>query len=277
VSTFDPTYLAAIRRELEDLDDLWQRREAALRAPMVADSLASIDDALPDARFVSIYAGQSSADALDDLTTWRTLANGPLIPMRAHLTLLRGALEAADRCRWHVDATVDAGTRVGRGMAGRRDDQDERRRFEESKEHDPPLPRPPRGMTAVERLAALDDPNAIAKREAAGVRTVGYTDTTSLMRAYGHERWFRLSSGLAHGKEWALAAGHLDRSTDPPLREKVGHGSFSASEPVALALTQVAMAAVRTAVEDLESYVGLRACGSSSSSQEGAGMAQTTE
>jgi hypothetical protein len=256
VSEFDPRYLAAIRQELEDVDELWRRRAVALRAPMAPGSLAAIDDALPDARFVEIYAGQSSADALDDLGAWRTLANGPVIPMRAHLTLLRGALEAADRCRWHVDAAVDPGTRVGRGMAGRRDDQEERRKFEASREHDPPLPRPSRGMTAVERLAALDHPKAIAEREAAGVLTVGYANTTSLMRAYGHERWFRLSSGLAHGKEWALAAMRLERSSDPPLREKVGYGSFSASEPVALGLTRVVMTATRAAVADLERYVG---------------------
>lgn len=80
-------------------------------------------------------------------------------------------------------------------------------------------------------------------------------DTTSLMIAYGHERWFRIASALAHGKEWGMAAMLLDRPAEPPLREKVGHGSFSASEPVALALTIEAMKAARAAVADLESYV----------------------
>jgi len=137
LSAFDPRALARIRAWLGGLDDLWRRREAALRAPSAPGSLAEADDALPDARFVTIYAGQASKAGLDHLIAWQALVNGPVIPIQAHLTLLRASLEAADRTRWHVDATIDAGTRVGRAHAARRDDQDERRKFEASTEGGP--------------------------------------------------------------------------------------------------------------------------------------------
>jgi hypothetical protein len=250
----DPAVVAELRRMLEGVHELGRRLEAAHRAPVAPGSLAAADDALPDARFVTIFAAQALGAGIDHLNAWRLLANGPEVPILAHLTLLRGALEGATRCRWQVDATVDSGTRVGRGFAARRDDQDERRKFETSPEGSTRSPQPARGLSAVQRLAALDDPDAVKAREAAGIRTVGFTDTTSLMVAYGHERWFRLASGLAHGKEWALAATALKDSAEPPLAPKVGHGIISASEPVAIALTGVTVNAVRTALAELEAY-----------------------
>ena len=111
VSVFDPAILVRLRHALASLDDLERRRESALRKPTEPSSLAAIDAALPDGRYVTIYAGQSSSAAIDHLRAWRLLVNGPEIPVRAHLTLLRGAL---------VDRSVDSRTRVGRGIATRR-------------------------------------------------------------------------------------------------------------------------------------------------------------
>jgi len=253
---FDPATIAAIRERLADLDELARRREAALRTPAAPESRAAADKALPDARFVTIYAGQASAAALDHLLAWRLLAHGRQIPIQAHVTLLRAALESADRCRWHLDASVDSGTRVGRGIAARRDDQVERRKFETSPEGGPRPARRTTGRSAIERLAELDDPEAVSARVAAGVRDVSFAKATAMMAIYGHERWYRLSSALAHGsKEWAFAATRLEPSSEPRLDPKVGSGRFSASEPIALALTIVTTQAFRAAIVDLEAYV----------------------
>ena len=84
---------------------------------------------------------------------------------------------------------------------------------------------------------------------------VGFTDTTALMRTYGHERLYRLASGLAHGgKEWAMAALELTPSAGPPLAPGVRHGIFAMSEPVAIAMTGVAVEEVRIAVDELVAY-----------------------
>lgn len=257
VSAFDSRVLRAIQRMLSALDDLEPRRVTALRAAPATGSPAANDRMLPEARYVTIYAGQTSDAALDHLRAWRLLAHGPLIPVRSHLTLMRATLESADRCRWHVDDSVDAGTRIGRAIATRRADQVERSKFEASTEWGPVRP-VKHGKTAIERLAELDDPARLEAREKAGVREVGYTDTTTLMVRYGHERWYRISSGLGHAKEWALAATALTRSTDPPLLPGSGEGVFSASEPATLAMTKTAVDATKAAIEDLEVYVGMR-------------------
>lgn len=252
MSDFDPAAAARLRAMLEIVPELTRRRVAAIQAEPAAGSLAAADEALPDARLVTIYAGQALTMAIDHLSAWRLLINGPEVPIRAHLTLLRAALEGAVRCRWHVDPTVDSGTRVGRGFAERRDDQRERRNFETSAEGG--TKPATRGMTGAQRLAALDDPAAVAEREAAGVRSVAYAGTTSLMTAYGLEPWFRLASGLAHGKEWTLAATRLEPTPGQPPGSKLRSGVFSASETVAVAMTTVALDAIGQALGELEAY-----------------------
>jgi hypothetical protein len=250
----DPAAVAELRRLLRDVAELRRRLETALRTPAALGSHAAADDTLPDARFVTIYAGQALTVAIDHLNAWRLLANGLEIPILAHLSLLRGALEGAVRCRWHVDATVGSGTRVGRAFAARRDDQEERRKFERSPEGGARSPQPTEGKSAVQRLAELSDPEAIKARDAAGILAVGFTDTTPLMIAYGLERWFRLTSGLTHGKEWAVTATVLDVSAEPPLTPDVGYATISVSEPVAVALTGIAVRAVRIALAELAAY-----------------------
>ena len=74
---FDPAALARIRAALAGLDELHRRREAVLRKPAVPGSLGAADDALPDARFVSVFAGHALASALDHLGAWQLLVNGP--------------------------------------------------------------------------------------------------------------------------------------------------------------------------------------------------------
>jgi hypothetical protein len=254
---FNPTILAEIHRLLAGVDGLWRRHEAADRAPAAPGSLAAVDDALPQARFVRIFATQAIMASIDHLNAWRLLVDGPTIPMLAHLTLLRGSLEGAVRCQWLVDRTLDSRIRVARGFAAKRDDQIERRKFEASSEG---RPRPPRttGKTADERVADLDaarqatlDPSDVT----VGIPSVRFADTTSLMVAAGYERWFRLTSGATHGKEWAYMAADLTPTTDTTPPPGVVHGIIAASEPVALALTIVSVRAAISAVADFESYV----------------------
>jgi hypothetical protein len=257
-SEFDPDTTAEIIRLLAGVDEIWRRREATLLRPSARGSLAAADAALPDARFVSIYAGQALGSAVDHLHAWRLLVRGGEIPYLAYLTLLRGALEGAVRCRWLVDSRVDSGVRVGRGYAARRDDQKERRKWETSVAAIVgSIPsKAPGALSAAERLERLDDPEAIRKREQAGVRSVGFTDTTALMKSYRVEPWYRLASGGAHAKEWALGAADMRQALDRPANPGVQHGTVSASAPVALELTREAVQAVRTALEEAEAYQG---------------------
>src|ERR1035437_9298246 len=131
-SEFDPETTEELMLVLAGVDEFWRRREAVLRRSPARGSLAAADAALPDARFVSIFAGQTLGSAVDYLHAWRLLTRGGEISFWAHFALLRGAIEGAVRCRWLVDSGVESGVRVGRGYAARRDDQEERRRWEPS-------------------------------------------------------------------------------------------------------------------------------------------------
>lgn len=250
----DPAIAAELRQRLAGVDVLWARYHAAARRPIEAGTLAGDDDAHPHARFVAIHATQALSSALDHLNAWRLLVDGNRLPIQAHMTLLRGALEGSVRCRWLVDATTDSLTRVARGYAAKRDDYIQRRRFEESREGlDDDEERQVRaastGKGAAERLVDLE-----AWRSKAEIPVVPFEDTTSLMKTYGLERWFRLASAAAHGKEWALGAAKLEPSPDAAPPPGVSHGMVSLSDDVVLALTRVTIDAVERAVVDLEAY-----------------------
>ena len=248
----DPAIAAGIRERLDALDDLWRRYEAAGRRPIDVATLAGVDNALPHARFVSIHAAQALASALDHLTAWRLLIDAGHVPIQAHMTLMRGALEGSVRCRWLVDATVDSMTRVGRGYAAKREDFRQLGLFESSREGlEEGEERPPRvrGKSAADRIVELE-----AWRSAAEIPTVGFNDTTSLMITYGNERWFRIASAAAHGKEWALLASKLEAATDVETSPGVSQGMVSASDDVVLGLTIATLVAVARAVVDFEAY-----------------------
>lgn len=239
-----------IRRRLGGLDGLERRLEAATRVPPSLGSLQAADHGYPDARFVSLHASQALFSAIDHLNTWRLLVDRPgvaFIPILAHLTLLRGAIEGALRCRWLVDPAIDSRTRVARGYAAKRDDYLERGRFEtSSKKSEAALARTG-GLSAAQRVAELD-----ATRDAAGIPSVGFKDTTALAIHYGWERWFRLASAAAHGKEWALVGTDIDSSE--PVSPGVLGGPVSASNEVALGLTLVAARLVEAALAQFEAY-----------------------
>jgi hypothetical protein len=247
-----PAVAAELHRILGGLAGLSRRLESTIRQRSAAGTDAAADMALSNARFVGIHASQAMVNALDHLGAWKLIVDGNVHPIQAQMTLLRGALEGAVRCRWLVDANLAPATRVGRGWAAKRDDFVERRRFEEAEEGKADRPTQRGGMSAADRLRELD-----AARVDAEIPNVGYAHSTLLMRMYGYERWFRLASGFAHGKEWVLAATSITRSQDPSAPTGVSRGMVSASDEVVLALTRVTLQAVAQALGELEVYGGL--------------------
>jgi hypothetical protein len=253
-NNMDPEIAAEIQYWLGAIGELWDRYHVAARHPIETGTLAAADEALPHARFVSIQAAQALVSALDHLSAWGFLVDARRIPIQAHMTLMRGALEGSVRCRWLVDPTIDSTIRVARGYAAKRDDHLQRRRFEESSERiddedDRPNRKEMTGMSADERLEELE-----GWRSEAAIPVVRFDGATALMKAYGLERWFRLASAAAHGKEWVLAAAQLVASPEAIGRAGVSHGIVSADDEVVLGLTLVSIQATVAAVDDFERY-----------------------
>jgi hypothetical protein len=250
VPAMNPAVATRIREELARLDKLWPRLEAARRAPPAPGSNAAKDNGLPEARFVNLHAGQALWSAIDHLNTWRLLLEGakvPTVPILAHVTLLRGAIEGAMMCRWLLEPGKPPMTRVARGYAAQLDEYCERARYEASKESGGPPHF--RGVSAPERIAEL-----VEKQTDAGIRSVGLADPTSLAMKYGQERWFRLASAAVHGKKWALLATDFDPASIEQVAPGVVGSLVSASDDVALDLTLVAVRLVEAAMVDFEAY-----------------------
>jgi hypothetical protein len=103
--------------------------------------------------------------------------------------------------------------------------------------------------------AAAKASDASAWRSEAAIPIVRFEDTPTLMTTYGLERWLRLASAAAHGKEWVLAAAQVVASPNAIGPDGVSHGIVSADDEVVLGLTLVSIQATAAAVDDFGRYV----------------------
>ena len=155
--------------------------------------------------------------ALDHLVAWRHLLfKAGIMPMYAHMSLLRTAHEAALLAEWLMDPAIDDDTRRARGIAVQLDDFEERRKFEESTGG----PRVPlQGKSAAGRITDL---MSVAgrlgltktNRKRAVVLAVSVPAAVELFDMCETDRpgskgqaIYRLESGYAHAKQWALKQG----------------------------------------------------------------------
>lgn len=133
----DPKVTARILRMLAQVDMLVRRFEPMARLSSTPTMSLAAADARTSARLGRepyMNAGFGVSTSLDHLITWRhavSAGSTGLQPAYAHMTLLRGALEAAVVARWLVDSTVDPRERLARAADLLREDYLKRRRIEE--------------------------------------------------------------------------------------------------------------------------------------------------
>jgi hypothetical protein len=155
--------------------------------------------------------------ALDHLQTWRSLLQAREMPTYAHMTVLRTAHESALFAYWLTEPGIDSDIRRGRGVAAQREDFDERRRFEDArglKKVKPPAKLAKDRLTDLMTMAATV---GLVKRGKKGnkILTVPLPGTVELFDLYEPaigpvgqpQSVYRLYSGYAHAKQWALALG----------------------------------------------------------------------
>jgi hypothetical protein len=207
---------------------------------------------------VGSYGSIKLSLAVDHLFAWHLLASPPVgwLPTYAHLTLLRPALEGAVQTRWVLDSTERSGTRIARALALRLDDL----KWVQVTEDDIKAERitdPAVRAAATKPGAAERAQTVLAEAAAAGIARVRKDKTDALLKKY-HLRsdamdvviW-RFTSGVIHGQAWVL-----DLSDREVLRAGATMTSYkeSANEPVAVLMTNIAIAHVERAIEDLRQY-----------------------
>jgi hypothetical protein len=255
----DPKVTAQILKTLHHVEVLATRLESvATLASTPATSLAAAD-ARMSARLglePFLNAGFQLSVSLDHLQTWRHVVFGGgagLQPAYAHMTLLRGAMEAAVVARWLVDSEVDPSERLARSADWDQVDYTKRKRIEEIIRA---RPKPPAKL-ASERMADLE-----AAARAIGLRPLRAVNVTDLFRAYcsqtGNrgELIYSMMSAFAHGRSWSVFVSTLT-PVGPGLPGTGGLGTIGANDDHVVAFTITAVRTAMMAVKDLERYCGV--------------------
>jgi hypothetical protein len=246
-----PAVTDRILAALAPVDDLRRRCEAFSALSAFPPGSAAAGDAamstLLGAEPVRLAMVQV-ANSLDHLVTWRHIMTKGLQPTVAHMTLLRGSMEASVLARWLVDPAVQPAERLARAAEWLREDYRLRRRVEELAKIKPVPP----GKSAVDRIADLDAEVAIL-----ALRVLTKINLTDLFRSYSNrsgdvgEINYSILSAFAHSRSWASL---LLTAT------KVGTGvapggavmRTSADDKLALAFTVHAVRTAALAAEDIE-------------------------
>jgi hypothetical protein len=204
------------------------------------------------------YAGSRPGDAatirlvvaVDHLALWRHLAlEDHLIPIWAHLSLMRVAIEGAVQARWVLDPTVNPSERVERALGLALDDLRWAVRAMNAMAQDPNWS-PEHGEKMVHRKAEVED----------GARDAGLTPKRSTTEAkverFCHRPFdllaYRLTSGVVHAQVWASLQGKSETvaRTATMTTEKI-----EADQGTAFLVTRTAVDLFEDAVSDYEAYI----------------------
>jgi hypothetical protein len=188
--------LRATINEISAVRDEMERATNALPAPA---SRAALDAEVEFGALPVVFAGQAVSLASDHfLTILAVHREVQVIPVFATMTLVRSVFEACCRARWLVDSAVTRTERATRGAVCQADALEEQRKF------------------FVATKAEVFDIAAVTKASddfqaqmvAQGLNPVSRIDTTRLFDDHGPGQWmWRLTSGYAHGSEWAMTSG----------------------------------------------------------------------
>ena len=142
---------------------------------------------------------------------------GGLVPVYAHMSLIRTTYESALLSYWLLEPGLVPNGRRARGVAAQVADYDERRKFEEAAGIK--IAPPPPGKLAAQRLAdlkAVSTQLGLTRQNKKGetILVVTVPATVDLFDKYepampnAKGQWrYRLYSGYAHAKQWATTIG----------------------------------------------------------------------
>lgn len=253
----DPDVIALIA-ELQGAARLRERFEATVIRGYTRTSRAAEDADSPLGGLVMEVASASLGAGIDHLQTWHSTTKSDVQPDFAHASLARGAIDGAAKCRWVVDPTVSAATRLERAAAASLEDYQQRRKFEQA--FGPSLgPYATGGESSKDRAEALRQ-----LMTAEGIPESSPPKWIDLYRDYAipganaawrGEALYRYLSGYAHGFMWSALSG----TTSPASQAEHGRVLIRTSEPDTLVtrrFAEYARAAVTQALREFWDYTG---------------------
>lgn len=253
--SWTPQLLATLNKDFERVQELWQRFDVAVTTPAATSSASAVEHGDQLTAFAHDLAAASLRAVIDHLVTWHRVISNGFSPTYAHLSLIRTAHESSWLAYWLMEPGIDAATRLARGVAAQRDDYDERRKIEEAPggpQYQPPA------KSAAERLNDLmteaaargftklnknNQPMLITPLLSAVELFDKYESVTNGRGSY----LYRLYSGYAHGKQWALTQGA--QAAGPSDAAGNTLASIEASAEWAVAATQRVVNAMEKAVD----------------------------
>ncbi len=253
-SKLTPQLLATLNKDFERVQELWQRFDVAVSTPAATGSASAVEHSDQFTAFAHDLAAASLRAVIDHLVTWHRVISRGFLPTYAHLSLIRTAHESSWLAYWLMEPGVDAATRLARGVAAQRDDYDERRKIEEAlggPQYQPPA------KSASERLSDLMDEagsRGLTKlnKNNQPMLTAPLLSAVELFDKYepvakGRGSYlYRLYSGYAHGKQWALTQGA--QAAAPSDKAGSTLASIEANPEWAVAATQRVVNAMEKAV-----------------------------
>jgi hypothetical protein len=248
----DPAITTRMAERLVRIVALRKRHDELALATPAPNSSAAADAPHPVGALVWILATQAWAVASDHALAWyELLTKAQAQPMRAHASLLRGALEGAVTTRYLVDPSLGAAQRLERAAAVQLADHHDRANFERAsgfarKKLEPPA------KHAQERSSDFRK-----RMKKLGVSRIDMWGYTRLCEHYATHRWlYPVLSGMAHGKSWTLLVSQLDDPVKLPGLHDGGIGRESANDQLSLMATMSVMQTLEVSLEEIGHYAG---------------------
>ncbi len=217
----------------------------AAPSPAIDDAVATYGD------LIAIHALTAIVNAMDHLLAWSCLyRDAAMVPVFAHMTLLRAAVEGSSRARWLVDPTVTRDVRIARGIAALLNDLREQRRIEAIPDPADAPPRPA-GATADERIKQWTE-----RTDEAGIVPTWLNRTETAAQFGPGEFWYRVLCQFAHGGHQVVIGASAWAVDDAPSKEGVSRLRMEADTRTVWLLTAEVVKGALVAVAELYDYHG---------------------
>ncbi len=251
--------MSDLRPILEAVEPLRERHDVLLAAGVTAESAAAATADLPLGELTPILASMFWAAASDNLLAWHHLAvRARVQPMAAHGSLARATIEGAVVTRWLVEPGIAPAIHRNRGAIAQLADFRYRLGFEQG------IGRPQDRLRGDGQPAAVREREHLAEMRRHGIPARGEPGMTDLYGLYAipgrrDGAWlYRLVSGFAHGRPWAIGTGRLARVAGPASPRGGAIVSATASAEGAELLARASVRVLTTALDELAEFEGHR-------------------